>query len=268
MHQDGQASLETDLSMTMGAVGVKGALLDPADESGVGLNVRSDAMWVRTESERTTGLASAEADVSRLRLVLEGERVFDLGGGTTLTPTGQVGVRVDGGDAETGAGLELGAGMRYSAGAVSVEGQVHALIAHEQSGFEEWGASGAIRVGPDPSGRGLTLSLAPVWGNAANGPERLWTARDAGALTVGDGVDDGGRLDAEVGYGLGVARVPGVLTPYVGVSIAGGDGRSWRSGTRWDIAPGAALGVEATRSVAGGDDAVEHGVMLRGSIRW
>ncbi len=268
LRQDGQGSLETDLSMTMGAVGVKGALLDPADENGLGLNVRSDALWVRTESERTTGLASADADVSRLRLLLEGERVFDLGAGTTLTPTGQVGVRVEGGDAETGAGLELGAGMRYTAGAVSVEGQVRALVAHEKSGYEEWGASGGLRVSPDPSGRGLTLSLAPVWGNPANGPERLWTARDAAALAVGDGVDDGGRLDTEVGYGLGIARVPGVLTPYVGVSFAGDDGQFWRSGTRWEIAPGAALGVEATRAEADGDDTVEHGVMLRGSIRW
>jgi len=268
LHQDGQASLETDLSMTMGAVGVKGALVDPAEGSGVGLSVRSDAMWVRTESDRTTGLASAEADVSRLRLILEGERVFGLGDDATLTPTGQVGVRVDGGDAETGAGLELGAGMRYTAGAVSVEGQVRALVAHEESGFEEWGASGALRVSPDPSGRGLKFSLAPVWGNASNGPERLWTARDATALAVGDDVDDGGRLDAEVGYGLSVGRVPGVVTPYAGVSFAGGGGRSWRSGARWAIAPGAALGVEATRAEAGGDDTVEHGLMLRGSIRW
>ena len=268
LHQDGQASLKTDLSMTMGAVGVKGAVLDPADENGVGVNVRSDAMWVRTESDRTTGLASAEADVSRLRLILEGERAFDLGDGATLTPTGQVGVRVDGGDAETGAGLELGAGMRYTAGAVSVEGQIRTLVAHEESGFEEWGASGALRVSPDGSGRGLTLSLAPVWGNGSNGPERLWTARDATALAVGDDVDDGGRLDAEVGYGLGIGRVPGVVTPYAGVSFAGGGGRSWRSGARWAIAPGAALGVEATRAEAGGDDTVEHGLMLRGSIRW
>ena len=268
LHQDGQASLETDLSMTMGAVGVNGAVLDPADGSGLGLSVRSDAMWVRTESERTTGLASAEADVSRLRLILEGEREFDLGDGATVTPTGQVGVRVDGGDAETGAGLELGAGMRYTAGAISVEGQVRALVAHEESGYEEWGASGALRVSPDPSGRGLTLSLAPVWGNASNGPERLWTARDASALAVGDDVDDGDRLDAEVGYGLGIGRVPGVVTPYAGVSFADGGGRSWRSGARWAIAPGAALGVEATRAEAGSDDTAEHGVVLRGSIRW
>ena len=54
--------------------------------------------------------------------------------------------------------------MRYARGPVTIEGQVRALVAHEASGYEEWGASGAIRIAPSASGRGLTLSIAPVWG--------------------------------------------------------------------------------------------------------
>ena len=268
LNQEGQAPIDTDLSMTMGAVGVKGTVLDGTGASGVGLNVKSDAMWVRTASDRTAGLESAEGDVSRLRLILEGERVFEAGDGSTFTPTGQVGLRLDGGDAETGTGVEVGAGIRYTVGALTIEGQVRALVAHEESGYEEWGASGALRVNPSPSGRGLSLTLAPVWGNAANGAERLWSGRDATAFAVGEDAEAEGRLDAELGYGLGLGRMPGVLTPYAGLSFADGGGRSWRSGTRWTIAPGAALGLEATRAEAANDDAVEHGVMLRGSFRW
>ena len=37
------------------------------------------------------------------------------------------------------------------------------LVAHEDSDYEEWGASGAIRVSPNASGRGLTLSIAPAY---------------------------------------------------------------------------------------------------------
>ena len=268
LNQEGQAPIDTDLSMTMGAVGVKGTVIDGTGASGVGLNVKSDAMWVRTASDRTAGLESAEGDVSRLRLILEGERVFEAGDGSTFTPTGQVGLRLDGGDAETGTGVEVGAGIRYTVGALTIEGQVRALVAHEESGYEEWGASGALRVNPSPSGRGLSLTLAPVWGNAANGAERLWSGRDATAFAVGEDAEAEGRLDAELGYGLGLGRMPGVLTPYAGLSFADGGGRSWRSGTRWTIAPGAALGLEATRAEAANDDAVEHGVMLRGSFRW
>ena len=264
LHQDGQASLETDLSMTMGAVGVKGTVLDPGDENGVGLNVRSDAMWVRTESDRTTGLASAEADVSRLRLVLEGERVFDLGGEATLTPTGQVGVRVDGGDAETGAGLELGAGMRYTAGAITVEGQVRALVAHEESGYEEWGASGTISVSPGSGGRGLTFSIRPEWGRTESASNGLWSARDAGTL-VGGEFEAERRLAMDAGYGVGAGG--GVLTPYIGMTLGETQSRTMRGGARWELRQDLAVGVEATRSESADADA-DTDVRLRAALRF
>ena len=41
---------------------------------------------------------------------------------------------------QTGIGVELGGGIRYSRGPVSIEGQVRALVAHEDSGYKEWGA--------------------------------------------------------------------------------------------------------------------------------
>ena len=184
------------------AVGVKSKVLDGSGPSRVGLNVKSDAMWVRTESNSAEGLQSAEGDVTRLRLILEGERIFEAGGEATFTPTGQVGLRHDGGDAETGTGVEVGAGIHYSAGALSIEGAVRALVAHEESSYEEWGVSGAIRVNPDPSGRGLSLTLAPTWGNAASGMERLWSARNARVFAESEHVEAEGRLEATVGYQL------------------------------------------------------------------
>ena len=52
--------METDLGMQMGALGVKGQVLDGSNPSGIGVNVKSDAMWVRTTSERTEGMRGAE----------------------------------------------------------------------------------------------------------------------------------------------------------------------------------------------------------------
>ena len=145
LRQKDEAPMETDLGMRMGALGVKGQVLDGSNPSGISVNVKSDAMWVRTTSERTEGMMGAEGQVSRLRLILQGERQFAMEGGGTFVPSGEIGVRIDGGDAETGTGLELGAGMRYARGPITIEGQVRALVAHEESGYEEWGASGAIR---------------------------------------------------------------------------------------------------------------------------
>ena len=129
--------MQTDLGMRMGALGVKGQVLDGSGPSGIGVNVKSDAMWVRTTSERTQGMMGAEGDVSRLRLILEAERQFAMEGGGTFVPSGEIGLRFDGGDAETGTGLEVGAGMRYTRGAIAIEGQVRTLVAHEESGYEE-----------------------------------------------------------------------------------------------------------------------------------
>ena len=100
--------METGLSLAMAALRVRGALLSRA---GYELAVKSDFAFVQTESEKTTGLASAEAQTRRLRLVLEGSRERDLGAGS-LTPSVEVALRYDGGDAETGAGVELGGGVR------------------------------------------------------------------------------------------------------------------------------------------------------------
>ena len=99
-----QNPMETDLGMRMGALGVKGRVLDGSNPSGIGINIKSDAMWVRTTSDRTEGMMGAEGDVSRLRLILEAERQFAMEGGGTFVPSGEVGIRVDGGDAETGPG--------------------------------------------------------------------------------------------------------------------------------------------------------------------
>ena len=52
--------------------------------------------------------------MTRLRFGLEGSRPFRLGGGSVLTPGIEIGVRHDGGDAETGFGAEIGAGLAWA----------------------------------------------------------------------------------------------------------------------------------------------------------
>ena len=170
---EGGTRIETDASMRMGALGVHGRVLEPAGDGGLALNLRTDAMWVGTETERTTGMVASDANASRLRLILETWRAYDLGAGATITPTGEIGVRHDAGDAETGTGLEVGAGLRYTSGRFAAEGRVRGLVAHENDGYREWGANGSVRFDPDSSGRGLSLSVAPVWGAPASDTARL-----------------------------------------------------------------------------------------------
>ena len=110
LKRDGRDAMKTDLSMRMGALGVQGQVLDGTGPSGMRVNLKSDAMWVGTKSARSVDMVGTQGDVLRLRLVAQGERDFVLAEQGTLTPSAELGLRHDGGDAETGMGVELRSG--------------------------------------------------------------------------------------------------------------------------------------------------------------
>ena len=266
LHQDGGKPMPTDISMRMGAVGFKGKVLDGTGASKLAMNLKFDAMWVGTKSERTSDMVATQGDVTRLRVILEGERAFDMGGGATFTPSAEIGLRHDGGDAETGTGLEVGAGVSYVTGPLTVEGQVRMLVAHEESGYEEWGASGAIRITPSSSGRGLTLVIAPAWGRTGSTADRLWSAHDARALGADSKFEADSRIAIDTGYGFGLPHGRGVLTPYTGMTL-GAVTRTMRTGARWQLSPDAVLGLEATRQTSDAGEA-DNQVRLRVALRF
>ena len=273
IRRGGGTTHETDLAMRMGAVGVRGQVLSAAT-AGMDLAVKSDALWVhmtsgevQADAQDGGNLAAAQADVTRVRLALEASRAFDLEGGGTLTPSGQIGLRHDGGDAETGTGLELGGGLTFSRGPFEIGASARALLAHEDSDYREWGASGRLRLNPSESGRGLSLTLAPVVGAAGSEVERLYGLELTRGLAEDRDFEAERRLEAEVGYGL-LAPYRGVWTPYAALSWAEDGGRTHRVGARWDLAPGAALGLESMRQRGRGDDAASAEVMFRTELRW
>lgn len=80
--------------------------------------------------------------------------------------------------------------------------------------YGEWGVSGSLRIAPDPSGRGASLSMTPSWGAERQGG-RLWRAQ-RGALAPADEADALGRLQAEFGYGLAAFGGGFTSTPNLG----------------------------------------------------
>ena len=250
-------AIDTVLDVRLGALGVRGAL--PA-AGGLDLAVKSDLLWVRTASDAVSGgLVSASAHVTRLRLILEGGRPWALSSGAVLAPTLQIGLRHDGGDAETGSGVEVGAGLRYSAGMLSIDAQVRTLLAHESGGYEEWGASGSIRLAPNASGLGPSLAVLPSWGVPGSGVGQLWSQPDAAALLLGSGPGSSpGRVDAELAWGLAALRGRGVLTPYARLALAASESRHWHLGTRLALAESLDLSLEGSA----------RGLTLRATVPW
>ena len=263
-----ERAMVTDLTMTMGAVGARGAMLQPTGASGLELALRSDMLWMVMDSASAVNLAATEAEASRLRLVLEGSRPVALAGGGLFTPSLEVGLRHDGGDAETGTGVEVGGRLRYaSAWGLSIEASVRGLLAHEAQDFTEWGASGSLRFDPGRQGRGFTASITPAWGSAASGMSRLWDQQGATGLVPADALAaaSAGRLDAELGYGLATFQGRGLLTPYARVALSEGADRAWHLGTRLALAEALNLSLEASRRAPAGA-AAAHELALRASL--
>ena len=261
----------TDLEMRLAAVGGRGALLEADEASGFDLALKADAFYVETESEPVSNEGSTTGVASRVRLALEGSRAFETGGGV-FTPGLEVGLRHDGGDAETGTGIEFGGRVSWTdlVSGLSVEARVRTLVAHEDSDYEEWGASGTIRFDPGVAGQGLTFSLAPTYGAASSGVDRLWSARDARGLAPNGEAAPERRLVGELGYGI---ALPGGFTgtPNVGFGLSD-VARDWRIG--WRVAPegagpGFSLELDAARREAvDATEQPEHELMLRGAVNW
>ena len=274
-HADvGAEPIETDITMHLGALGARSELLSPSARNGLGLALKSDVFWMRMESEAVEepdgrGLKRAEARSTRVRLLVEGSQSFELESAAVMTPSLEVGLRGDGGDGETGGGVELRAGVRYTAPGMTIEANAHSLFGHQRREYEEWGASGSIRVAPGTSGRGLALTVAPSWGTVASGADSLWSIQDARRLADNGGIGPpGGRLEAEVGYGVGAPGGRGVLIPYTGLSLWNDGERTYRIGGRWNVAPAFSMSLEGDRRERTGADAPEHIVMLRVAMRW
>ena len=176
----------------------------------------------------------------------------------------ELGLWHDWGDAETGVGVELGGRVQYAHPGLglTIDAAVRGLLAHEDAAYDEWGASGTVRLAPGDAGQGLSLSLAPAWGATASGVQGLWTRQTTqGLAPQGSQPTPGGRLAAEVGYGLALWNT-GLLTPYAGTVLTDGADRTYRLGTRWQTHRGLTLSLEGTRQEPMGAQPVNQGLRL------
>ena len=266
----------TGTEMWMAAAGARGVLVAASDTGGFELAARTDAQFMRMSSASTTGaaesgtLAAARAETSRVRLAVDGSYRFELEGGRTLVPSLEVGLRHDGGDAETGVGIEVGGSVRYADPklGLTVAAKMRGLIAHEDTDYTEWGAGASLRIDPGAAGRGMSLTLSPAWGAATGRTGRLRSLHDVRGLAANDPFRPAAQLEAEAAYGLAAFGGRGAMTPFVGMALAEAGDRTWRTGIRWTLRSELAFGVEGTRREAANEDAPDHGIAFRAAMRW
>ena len=282
------AALKTDLGMTLAAAGARGTLIGG---DGPKLDAVTDARWVRTTTARVSSseggnLASAKAEVTRLRLGLEGSWPLALGDemlgkGAAVTPRLTLGVRHDGGDAETGFGADIGGGVTLAAPeqglTVSLEGR--GVLTHEAAGLRDRGIAGSLAWNPRPSGRGPKLTLSQTIGaGASGGKDALLSRTTLEGLAANDNGDDLAqrRLELRAGYGFAMFGGGFTGTPEIGFGLsetAPGSARDYSLGwrlTRFGSGPGSLeFSLEARRRESANDDVPpEHGTGFTVTATW
>ena len=267
-------SLGSDIAWTMAAAGVRNDLVSLSREgSGLALALTSDALWARTSSEKTHELAASDSDVTRLRLGLEGSWRIATEGGGSLTPKLEIGARHDGGDAETGFGVELGGGLAWvdPTLGLSLDLSGRTLVAHGSDDLEDRGFAASLAFDPDPAtARGPSLTLTQDWGGAARGGLDALFASDPLADRAGGG-EATARWTAEAAWGFPAFSERFTGSPHVGLGLAT-DARDYSLG--WRLTPAAnanapdiSFGVKGMRRESGWAEP-EHTLGLETTLRW
>ena len=185
------APIETGLSIAMAAGGGRGELM--TSEAGFELAFKADALWVGTRTDgasRASGnLKATRAGVTRLRTAGEGSKSTTIAARMAFTPSVEVGIRQDGGDAEVGCGPDVGLGLLLADGVtgLDVDVRIRRLLVHQAAGFAESGMSVSVSYdptpktplgftagrsvpcrpsSPDPTARPLIALAAPGWRHA------------------------------------------------------------------------------------------------------
>ncbi|MCY4055630.1 MAG: hypothetical protein OXF67_07130, partial [Cyanobacteria bacterium MAG CAR4_bin_6] len=259
-------------TMAMGAVGMDGLLLDGGN-AGLSIATTVDLLSLKTATTAVDGLSSSEGSVSRLRVGLEATRPVPLANGASLLPSVEMGIRHDGGDAETGFGLEVDAGLAWHDPQRGIRGEVQgrSLVTHVEEEFRQQGLALSLSWNPNPTNRGPSLAIGHTMGaTTASGVQALLDP------TVLEGLDasasNGQRFKAAMAYGFPAANDHLTLTPGVAVALSP-DSRSY--GILWSLAPYARQGqtepweiaLEGERQESNSPTSpVDHSLTLRFSL--
>ncbi len=223
----------SDLSMTLGMVGVRAQLVG-STTGGLDLDLIGDAGITKlsTSDSESASLSDLEASVQRVRIGLEGSRTSDMGNGMLVTPFAQLAGRYDGGDGQTGNGLEIAGGIRITGGRAGIEARGRLLAMHTGEEVKEHGVSVVAFVKPMGNGTGMSMSIAPRLGADTDMSRNMW--RDDAMTEVTRTSRSGAGVKAEIGYGLMTPMMSSILvTPFGTMDMAGEDQRRMRLGARF-----------------------------------
>ena len=227
------ASKSTDIEWLMVSGGTSGALGASYLFGGGELGWNTDVLLTQTRSKKTSELASSSGTTTRFRLGLESRWTHRLASGEQVISYVELAQRYDGGDAETGYGMEVGGGIDWldpSLGLeLSVEGRT--LVLHKDKNLKDWSLGLRLSYAADPSTpRGFrTLFSHNFGGSASEGVAGLLESDLFPETTETSGLES--SWEAEMAYGF--SSLDGLIgSPYTRLSGGSSDLGRLRLGYR------------------------------------
>ena len=198
--------------------------------------LRTDAAWARLATdagEETVDGRGADVDQQRIGIELAPSARL---GALALDLSGVASARRDGGDGQTGSGLELSGGFRASGGFVRLDLQGRILVLHSAKNYEERGLGAMISLGSPSAEEGFSLSVSPRWGGPATASGVLWNEALAGPSGYGPGAREMWTVGSAARY---AHRMPGGSLVFLSGGVSSSD-RRLAIVVRGGIVPGAA----------------------------
>ena len=268
-----QQRLDTRNVLWLGAAGGR---LTVVSWNGLDVALATDGYYASlgAESEETPWLTNGldAAEVGRVRLLADTRYDWQIGSAARLGVNLEAGGRWDTGDAAQGFGAEIGGGVDFEITSLGLGLRAHGryLLAHQDWEFQDWGASAALSFDPGAPGRGVAVTVAPVWGSSSSQVANVWGAAPLQANAGGGEREGAGlrpdRLDAELSYGIETPGGGGLVTVYGGLSQGLPDSTTYRMGSRMELGA-LSLGLSLDRQEHP-DASPAHGVELEGRLNW
>ena len=273
--------LKTDLQYKMAAAGLRGEILASGTD-GASAAWKTDVRFTRISSDAASSesgrLKASVAKVWLARMGIEAAKSYQIGeNGVVVTPSAQISLRFEGGDAETGHGAEAQIGLNIADRdrGLSLDAEVRGLAVHKAEGFREWNARAALAWDPQPSSaEGISMSLEHAWGGSAFAgsveDSLIWQNRAADLVARGNnasrGTADSKRIRFAMGYGMPIFGSRYIGTPNLGIEMSDDGTREYRIGWRMTAAgrdeSGLLLTADITRRQSVADADPEYGFML------
>lgn len=236
---------EANTSLDAFAAGVDLGLITAP--SGFSLALKGAAWGGQMNLDKNTSrISGLDVSVYRFQIFLEGAYRIRLADRGLLQPFVETGLRSDGGDGQTGAGLKMGGGARLSlpSAGLQITGRGQVLVLHEGN-IDEWAFSGMLRYAPGGN-TGPNLELHSSTGERFGNFQEIW--QDTRWLARHKHRLARTRLRSRLGYGLNVNH--GSIMPYTGIEFGHGVatqmGVEYRIGSQLSIRMEAAYHMQST----------------------